>query len=107
MAVAAVGVVVSPVVASAASAAPTATGCQPGYSVPGPATFAETLASPRIVTGLAQGAYTEAELAALFVVIDANGNGSICLKDVSNLRGNSAANHGAFYQAADDGHPIH
>jgi hypothetical protein len=107
MAVAAVGVVGSPMVASVASAAPTITGCQPGYGDPGPATFADTLAAPRIRTGLAQGAYTEADLAALFVVIDANGNGSICLKNVSNLRGNSAANHGAYYQAADDGHPIH
>ena len=78
-------------VASAASAVATTTGCQPGYGVPGPATFAETLAAPRIVTGLAQGVYSEADLAALFVVIDANGNGSICLKNVSNLRGNSAA----------------
>jgi len=84
-----------------ASASPS-TGCPSGYTDPGEATFAETLTLPRITTGLTTGAYTVGDLADVFALIDANEDGRICLKAVSNLRGNSGKNLGAFYNGVDN-----
>ena len=90
-------------IASPAGAEPT--GCQPGFGDPGAATLEEGLALPRIQTGLDQGVYTVAVLTEQFDAIDANNDGRICLKAVSNLEGNSTARHAAFYGAIDNRHP--
>ena len=95
----AAGLMASPAVASPA------TSCAPGFSDPGPVTFEESLALPRIQTGLDQGAYSAAELAEMFATINTNGDSFICLKSVSSLQGNSGKNWGAFYLARDNDHP--
>jgi hypothetical protein len=82
-----------------------ATGCNSAFSDPGAVTFEETLALPRIQTGLADGVYTVEELADVFGAVDDNQDGTICLKSQSNLRGNSTKNNGAFYVAKDNDHP--
>ena len=104
----AAALVVCAMVAGMAIAAPTnslaspSTACPSGYTEPGEATFAETLTLTRITTGLTEGAYTVPELADVFALIDANEDGRICLKAVSNLRGNSDKNLGAFYNGVDN-----
>ena len=46
--------------------------------------------------------YTVQELVALGDQIDANNDGSFCLKEISNLRGESFKNWGYFYGARDN-----
>jgi len=87
--------------AAGASAAPP-TPCPPGYSTPGLVTSEEGLTQPRIRAGLAAGAYTVEDLAAVFDSVDRNGDGLICLKAVSNLSGNSGKNLAYFYNAKDN-----
>jgi hypothetical protein len=84
-----------------ASAAPP-TPCPPGYSTPGLVTPEGGLTQPRIQAGLAAGAYTVEDLAAVFESIDKNGDGLICLKAVSNLSGNSGKNLAFFYNGKDN-----
>jgi hypothetical protein len=100
-AVAAATMLWTPATASAA------TGCQNGFGDPGPVTFWPSLQLPRLATGLDQGVYTVDELAEGFAIIDANGDGTICLKSVSNLRGQSGKHWAAFYLGTDNKHPVH
>ncbi|MGY1774067.1 hypothetical protein [Blastococcus sp. SYSU D00813] len=86
--------------AGVAQAAPS--GCAPGFSDPGPVTFDESLREPRIVAGLGAGAFTEDDLELAFASLDRNGDGTICLKAVSNLRGNSGKHWAFFYLAQDN-----
>ena len=78
------------------------TGCPPGFSEPGAVTLQAYLDAPRHAAGLEAGRYTEDDLTVRFGAIDANGNGVICTKAVSNLTGNSGRNWGFFYLAGDD-----
>lgn len=78
------------------------TDCPPGFSDPGLVTQDEGVRLPRIQAGLAAGAYTEDELAGTFAFLDKNGDGLICLKAVSHLRGNSGKNWAFFYLAKDN-----
>ena len=84
------GLMASPAVASPGTA------CAPGFSDPGPVTFEASLTLPRIQTGLDQGVYSAADLAAMFPSIDTNGDNLICLKAVTDLQGNSVKKWGAF-----------
>jgi hypothetical protein len=76
-------------------------GCVPGLSDPGEVALAEYLDAPRHVAGLADGAYTSEQLVRRFDAIDADEDGLVCIKAVSNLRGESAKNWGFFYLAGD------
>ena len=98
--VAAVAVGVNP------AAAEPVDGCPPGFGDPGAATLAEGLLQPRIVHGLTTSVYTVEELTEQFDELDANDDGSICLKAVSNLRGQSVKSWAAFYLADDNDHPV-
>jgi hypothetical protein len=61
---------------------------------------------PRIAAALAAGEYTEAELTAVVEdVIDVNDDGYICLKEPSNLRGQSTKSWGFYYLGGDNNHP--
>ena len=93
--------VAGPVGASAGTA------CDRGYEDPGAVTYEESLELDRIQAGLAAdpAPYTESSLAELFAVLDGNEDGLICLKAVSNLRGNSVKHWGFFYTADDNTHP--
>ena len=91
---------IAPTTALAARSA----GCPTGYDDPGEVTFDEALVLSRIQTGLNSGAYTTVELASVFALIDGNGDGRICVKAVSNLRGNSTKQWSAFYNGVDN-HP--
>jgi hypothetical protein len=93
------GLLIAPTAASASSV-----GCPTGYDNPGEVTFAQTLVLPRIQTGINSGAYTTDELRAVFDLIDRNGDGTICVKAVSNLQGNSTKQWSAFYNGQDN-HP--
>lgn len=79
-------------------------GCAPGYSEPGAVTFEETLRLPRIQAGLEAGVYTQEDLAGVLAVLDENGDGVICLKAPSQLRGNSGKSWGSYYLGADNKH---
>ena len=76
-----------------------------GYdAVDVPQTLQELQALPRIAAGLAANPapYTAHELFDLGNLIDENGDGVFCLKDVSNLRGASVNQWGFFYMARDN-----
>ena len=92
------------VVISTAAAGEHRSSCPNGYTAHPVPTQAgdEALGLPRIVAGLAAGAYTVPELIALADVIDANDDGVFCLNEVSNLRGASADKWGFFYLARDN-----
>jgi hypothetical protein len=75
--------------------------CVPGQSDPGEVTLAQYLDAPRHVAGLAEGAYTVKDLKGRFRSIDADGDGFVCIKAVSNLRGGSAENWAFFYLTGD------
>jgi hypothetical protein len=79
-----------------------ANGCNPGY--PDDVTLTELLAAPRIVAGLAAGAYDVESLTGVFESVDENDDGVVCLKAVSNLRGSSTKSWAFFYLAADNKH---
>lgn len=94
----------SPLAATAGAAADRSS-CPNGmdlYDVP--QTEAELRALPRINDGLnaVPAPYTVAELVALGNQIDANSDGTFCLKEVSNLRGQSVKAWGFFYGARDN-----
>jgi hypothetical protein len=76
-------------------------GCVPGLSDPGEVTLAQYLDAPRHVAGLAGRAYTSEQLARRFDGIDADDDGLVCIKAVSNLRGESAKNWAFFYLTGD------
>ena len=81
------------------------TSCPNGYfSWPVPQNEAELRALPRIAAGLAAdpAPYTVADLVGLGNLIDANGDGDFCLKEISNLRGSSDRQWGFFYGARDN-----
>ena len=103
----AAAVVLAGVMTTTPAGAEAGTGCDRGYLEPGAVTLAEGLALPRIAGGLAAdpAPYTVAQLTTLFEAIDGNDDGFICLKAVSQLRGNSSKHHGFFYLADDNTHP--
>src|SRR5688500_7606758 len=76
-------------------------GCVPGLSDPGEVPLAQYLDAPRHVAGLADVAYTSDQLVRRFDAIDADDDGLVCIKAVSNLRGESAKNWAFFYLAGD------
>jgi len=77
--------------------------CSNGFfDWPVPQTEQELRLLPRIDAGLDAGAYTAGELIDLGNAIDANQDGTFCLKAVSNLNGNSDKNWGYFYGAHDN-----
>jgi hypothetical protein len=87
---------------SMGSAQAESTGCTPGFSDPGVVTLKEFLAAPRHVAGLEAGVYSKRDLTARFDVIDADDDGRICIKAVSNLEGSSGENWRFFYLSGDD-----
>ena len=79
--------------------------CPNGYTTHGvPQTEAEMRQLPRIDAGLdaTPAPYTVQELIDLGNLIDANDDGTFCLKAVSNLRGASVNQWGFFYMARDN-----
>ena len=72
------------------------------YAVP--RTEAELLQFPRLAAGLEAdpAPYTAQDLIDLGVAIDANADGTFCLKEVSNLGGASFKNWGYFYLGRDN-----
>lgn len=83
------------------------TGCPNGfdrYDVPDDVDDFEALGLVRILDGLnaVPPPYTVEELVALADQIDANDDGDFCLKEVSNLRGESFKSWGYFYGARDN-----
>jgi hypothetical protein len=76
-------------------------GCVPGQSDPGEVTLDEYLDAPRHVAGLAEKVYTRKELIRRFDAVDADDDGLVCIKAVSNLRGESAENWEFFYLNGD------
>jgi hypothetical protein len=87
---------------SMSSAKAESTGCPPGFSDPGSVTLKEFLTAPRHVAGLEAGVYSKRDLTARFHFIDADDNGRICIKAVSNLEGSSDENWRYFYLSGDD-----
>ena len=79
--------------------------CTPGYRDPGAFGLEDLQRLPRLVAGLEAGTYDVAELTAQFHLVDANGDGTICAKAVSPLRGSSTKNWSAFYLVQDNKHP--
>jgi hypothetical protein len=75
-------------------------GCAPGFDVGG-VTLNQFLSLPRNLAGLAAGTYDESSLASKFKMIDHNGDGAICVKDVATLNGD-AGPWPYFYNTADD-----
>jgi hypothetical protein len=75
-------------------------GCAPGFDVGG-VTLEQFLNLPRNQAGLAAGKYDESSLVSKFVIVDHNGDGVICVKDVATLNGD-AGPWPYFYNIADD-----
>jgi hypothetical protein len=101
MAVAAPPVVAAALLIPVTAAQATPDGCVPGFSEPGSVNLQQYLAAPRHLTGLAAGVYVPEDLTTRFHVIDEDDDGVVCLKDPSNLQGNSVKNWGFFYLAGD------
>ena len=100
----ALGLIAS-IVAAGASADGHRTSCPNGtFDHPVPQTEPALRQLPRIADGLdaVPAPYTVQELVDLGNVIDANGDGRFCLKEVSNLRGSSFKIWGYFYGARDN-----
>jgi hypothetical protein len=96
---------IASVVATGASADGHRVSCPNGtFEHPVPQTVAELRQLPRIAAGLnaVPAPYTVQELVDLGNFIDANGDGTFCLKEVSNLRGSSFKIWGFFYGARDN-----
>ena len=96
---------IASVVASGAWADGHRTSCPNGtFDYPVPQTEADMRRLPRIAAGLDAdpAPYTVQELVDLGNLIDANQDGTFCLKDVSNLRGSSDKVWGFFYGARDN-----
>jgi hypothetical protein len=93
------GVLLSPAVAGGQAGY----GCPPAFDLGG-LTFPETLDLPRIQAGLAAGAYTLQDHAAIFNSVDHNDNGVVCFKDVAALNGGAADASGwqYLYNLVDD-----
>jgi hypothetical protein len=79
--------------------------CPNGYAIYAvPQTEAAVRQFPRIAAGLDAdpAPYTVADLITSGNAIDENDDGNFCLKDVSNLRGESGKHWGFFYLARDN-----
>lgn len=78
-------------------------GCPPGFDL-GAVTAEQGLLLPRIQAGIAAGAYTAEQAAAVFSGIDRNGDGVICVKDVATLTNEKAlgAESQYLYNGVDD-----
>jgi hypothetical protein len=93
------------VLASGAAADGHRTSCPNGFTAyPVPQREAELRLLPRIAAGLDAdpAPYTVQELVELGNLIDANQDGTFCLKAISNLRGASDNQWGFFYGARDN-----
>ena len=101
MAVAAPPLVAAALLIPATAAQATPDGCVPGFSEPGEVNLKQYLAAPRHLAGLAADVYIPEDLAIRFEAIDEDDDGFVCLKDPSNLQGNSVKNWGFFYLAGD------
>ena len=91
--------------ASPAAADADRSSCPNGFTAYAvPRTEADLLQFPRLAAGLAAdpAPYTAQDLIDLGVAIDANADGTFCLKAVSNLRGASFDYWGYFYAARDN-----
>jgi hypothetical protein len=78
-------------------------GCPPAFDL-GALTFPQFLELPKIQAGLAKGVYDEGSLAALFSVIDKNGDGMICVQTSEN-QPNPAAGWQFQYNSVDNNAP--
>ena len=79
--------------------------CPNGYAIYAvPQSETEVRQFPRIAAGLDANPapYTVDDLITLGNAIDENDDGNLCLKDVSNLRGESGKHWGFFYSARDN-----
>jgi hypothetical protein len=101
MAVAATPLVAAALLLPVTAAEATPEGCVPGFSEPGAVSLQQYLAAPRHLAGLEAGVYSVLRLTDRFDVIDEDNDGVVCLKAVSNVRGNSDKNWGFFYLAGD------
>ena len=93
------------VLVSNAAADADRTSCPSGFTAYAiPQSEGDLLQFPRIAAGLAAdpAPYTAQELLDLAVLIDANADGTFCLKAISNLRGASIRQWGYFYGARDN-----
>lgn len=90
-------------VAQPASAKPPLGVCPPAFDL-GAKTLAETLALPKVVAGIAAGAFTAAGVQAAFQATDKNDDGKICLQTVprSGVTPNPASGWQYAYNIADN-----
>lgn len=85
-----------------ASADKPRTGCPPGFDV-GALTFEESLALPRIQSGLLDGFYTLDQLEAGFASFDKNGDGEICFQEsLGSSKANPASGWQYLYNVVDN-----
>ena len=98
-----VGALAVGVIVVSSAMASSRTSCPNGFfESPVPQTEGKLRELDRIDAGLDAGAYMVQELIDLGNAIDANTDGTFCLKAISNLNGNSGQSWGYFYGARDN-----